>query len=213
VVAIDLQDIAPDGIRRLTRAEYDRMIEMGLFEDERVELLHGVLVTMSPIGAPHASVVDRLNAILVLATHGRALVRVQNPFAASDDSEPEPDLALVPMGDYDDEHPQRALLVIFSSIPLRPMSARSRPRCMPRPGSASTGSSISTAMPSRCVPTRSRTARIAVSRPVGAARASRWWRCRTWPCAWMTCCRGGPERQDAGARSRRPRPCRRRDPR
>ena len=46
----------PDRIRRLTRVEYDRLVELGMFADERVELLRGVLVTMSPQGGRHARV-------------------------------------------------------------------------------------------------------------------------------------------------------------
>lgn len=100
------------GIRPLRRVEYDRMVQLGMFEDERIELLRGVLVPMSPIGPPHSATLDRLVELLVLALHGRARVRAQNPFAALDDSEPEPDVTVVPLGDYDAGHPERALLVI-----------------------------------------------------------------------------------------------------
>lgn len=46
------------------------------------------------------------------ALAGRARVRVQQPLAASDDSEPEPDLAVVPRGDHASDHPQEAWLVV-----------------------------------------------------------------------------------------------------
>jgi hypothetical protein len=55
------------GIRPLRRVEYDRMVELGMFQDERIELLRGVLVPMSPIGPPHSATIDRLNRLLVLA--------------------------------------------------------------------------------------------------------------------------------------------------
>jgi Uma2 family endonuclease len=100
------------GIRPLRRVEYDRLVELGMFEDENLELLRGVLVPMSPIGPPHSSTIDRLNRLLVLALEGRATVRVQNPFAALDDSQPEPDFSVVALGDYDGGHPERAELVI-----------------------------------------------------------------------------------------------------
>jgi Uma2 family endonuclease len=100
------------GIRPLRRVEYDRLVELGMFEDEKIELLRGVLVPMSPIGPPHSSTIDRLNRLLVLSLEGRAIVRVQNPFAALDDSEPEPDFSVVALGDYDRAHPERAELVI-----------------------------------------------------------------------------------------------------
>src|SRR5580704_11900392 len=56
--------------------------------------------------------VTRLNKLLVRALGDRAEVRVQAPFGASDVSEPEPDLAVVPPGSYLDEHPSRAHLLI-----------------------------------------------------------------------------------------------------
>jgi Uma2 family endonuclease len=105
-------DIAPGRLRPIRREEYDRMVLLGLFEGEHVELLHGVLVTMSPQGPPHASTIDRLNALFMRALGDRACVRIQNAFAASDDSEPEPDVAVVPSGDYDDAHPREAWLLI-----------------------------------------------------------------------------------------------------
>src|ERR1043165_617725 len=88
------------------------MAEIGLFDDERVELVRGVIIAMSPIYPPHASPVDRLTEILVRALAGRARVRIQQPLLATDESEPEPDVAVVPLGDYTATHPDRALLVI-----------------------------------------------------------------------------------------------------
>ena len=88
------------------------MVELGWFDDERVELLHGVLVKMSPQLAPHASTVQRLNQLLMVRLQGRFTLRIQSPLALSNDSEPEPDVSIVPLGDYDTEHPCTALLVI-----------------------------------------------------------------------------------------------------
>src|SRR6188474_2518366 len=104
--------IDPTLVRSLKRSEYDRMIELGLFDEERVELLQGVLVKMSPQLAPHASTVSRLTELLVLRLAGRLGVRIQLPLALSDDSEPEPDVAVVALGNYDAQHPATALLVI-----------------------------------------------------------------------------------------------------
>ncbi len=109
---LDLRELAPETARPIRRVEYDKLVELGLFEDERVELLEGIIVQMSPQGAPHASTIDRLNELFVLALHGRARVRVQGSFAASDISEPEPDVSVLPLGDYDREHPQHALLLV-----------------------------------------------------------------------------------------------------
>ena len=102
----------PDHIRPLRREEYDKLIALGAFQDEKIELLEGLLVKMSPIGAPHSSCVDVLNELLLPRLLGRARVRIQQPFAALDLSEPEPDVAVVPSGSYDAAHPEKAYLVI-----------------------------------------------------------------------------------------------------
>src|SRR5450432_3867156 len=107
-----MANAAPEIIRPLRRTEYDQLVTLGAFRGEKIELLEGVLVAMSPIGPPHSSSVQRLNALLVLALVGRAVVRPQLPFAALEFSEPEPDLAVVPLGDYDVEHPAEADLII-----------------------------------------------------------------------------------------------------
>jgi Uma2 family endonuclease len=99
-------------IRPLRRAEYDQLVRLGAFEDEKIELLDGELVAMNPIGTSHSSAVQALTELLVLALHGRAAVRCQCPFAASELSEPEPDFTIVPRGDYLDDHPSQARLII-----------------------------------------------------------------------------------------------------
>jgi Uma2 family endonuclease len=109
---IDLSTLEPERVRPLRRAEYDRLVELGYFEDEKIELLEGVLVAMSPQGTEHTHVVSKLTMLFARAIGERALLRVQGPFAASDSSEPEPDLALVPNLDYSREHAARAFLVI-----------------------------------------------------------------------------------------------------
>jgi Uma2 family endonuclease len=82
--------------RRFTADEYHRMADVGIFnEDDRVELIEGEIVEMTPIGSRHAACVDRLNELLVQHFAGVALIRVQNPVRLSDDSEPQPDLALL----------------------------------------------------------------------------------------------------------------------
>ena len=108
--------ILPEKPRPLKRSEYDRLVAMGAFEDERVELLHGTLVAMSPQDPGHTGPIAQLNMLLVPALVGRALVRVQSPLVAADESEPEPDLAIVPLGDYRRAHPERADLVIEVAV-------------------------------------------------------------------------------------------------
>jgi len=100
--------------RLISRAEYERMIDAGLFAGERVELWKGVVVRMCPQKSPHAAAVQKLNHLFVLSLvpTERAFVRVQLPLALSEDSEPEPDIAIVEARDFRDEHPTTAHLII-----------------------------------------------------------------------------------------------------
>ncbi|MDJ0535815.1 MAG: Uma2 family endonuclease [Xenococcaceae cyanobacterium MO_207.B15] len=86
--------------------EYHRMIETGLLEGKSVELLEGEIITMSPEGIPHTftnhSVVEYLRKLLA----GLAIVREAHPITL-DNSEPEPDIAVVRLPDtiYAQHHP------------------------------------------------------------------------------------------------------------
>jgi hypothetical protein len=99
-------------IRRLKRVEYERMVADGFFYKERVELIFGMVVAMSPIDSAHCESVARLDDLFHAVLSGRARVRCQSALAATDDSEPEPDIYLTPVGDYWRAHPDRAYLVI-----------------------------------------------------------------------------------------------------
>ena len=57
---LDTARLAPERPRPLRRTEYEHLVEAGAFTDERLELLEGVLVSMSPQGTEHADVVSRL---------------------------------------------------------------------------------------------------------------------------------------------------------
>jgi Uma2 family endonuclease len=82
--------------RRFTRAEYHRMGEVGILrEDDRVELIRGEIVEMSPPGRRHRAFVGNLSQLLVMRLSGRAVVWTQNPIVLTDDSEPQPDLAVL----------------------------------------------------------------------------------------------------------------------
>ena len=110
--AAHLAQLAPERPRPLRRIEYEHLVGAGSFTDERIELLEGVLVSMSPQATEHADVVSRLAMIFMRQVGDRMVVRSHSPLAASDDSEPEPDLALVPLGDYRRMHPTQAFLVV-----------------------------------------------------------------------------------------------------
>jgi Uma2 family endonuclease len=88
------------------------MISAGLFVDERIELIRGALIEMSPQNLPHSYAIQVLTALLVPPLVGRAAVRVQLPFNASDDSVPEPDVALVAPVARKDAHPDQAFLIV-----------------------------------------------------------------------------------------------------
>jgi Uma2 family endonuclease len=107
-----MSNFPAERFRPLRRAEYDKLIELGAFQNERIELLEGLLVPMSPIGPPHSSAVQKLTALFVRGVGNHAAIRIQNPFAALEVSEPEPDVAVVPPGDYDTAHPDEAYLII-----------------------------------------------------------------------------------------------------
>jgi Uma2 family endonuclease len=82
--------------RRFTRKEYYRMAEAGILrEDDRVELIKGEIIEMSPIGRRHKAFVLNLTQLLVGRLAERALVNVQSGIVLSDDSEPEPDIAVL----------------------------------------------------------------------------------------------------------------------
>lgn len=98
-------------IRPLKRAEYHRLGEAGFFDDERVELLFGMVVPMSPIDQAHVLSSYRVRRVLEAALRDRAFVFEAAPFAASDISEPEPDILVTPEASWD-EHPSRALLIV-----------------------------------------------------------------------------------------------------
>ena len=105
-------------IRLITRRDYHILAEAGVFaEGDRVELLEGVISPMTPQGSRHSKTIARLNSSLLPALLGRATVFVQAPFAASDISEPEPDLFVtsLDLGD-EDEHPDSAYCVIEVAV-------------------------------------------------------------------------------------------------
>jgi Uma2 family endonuclease len=104
-----------DTLRRWTRKEYDRLVELGVFENgERLELIDGLLVLREPQGARHATGIRRVLAALRRALGPDWQIDSQLPLALDPTSEPEPDVSVVP-GDastYREAHPSRPLLVV-----------------------------------------------------------------------------------------------------
>ena len=107
--------------RRWQRAEYDRLVDLGVFEGEPLELIGGELLVAEPQGAYHVSAVGKVEYALRAMLPPSWLVRTQAPISLDDESEPEPDVAVVPgvPGDYRAAHPsQPALLVEVSDSSL-----------------------------------------------------------------------------------------------
>jgi Uma2 family endonuclease len=101
--------------RYWTRAEYDRLIEIGFFdEDEPIELLAGQLVVREPQYTPHATGVRLADEALRRVFGAGWDVRAGLPVALDDESEPEPDVCVVPGGPrtYRDAHPARPVLIV-----------------------------------------------------------------------------------------------------
>lgn len=95
------------------------MAEAGIFqEDDRVELLEGEIIRMTPIGSRHATCVRRLNRLFSMAAGERVIVDVQNPIRLGEHSEPQPDLTLLrPRQDfYAEAHPGPADILLVVEV-------------------------------------------------------------------------------------------------
>lgn len=82
--------------RRITVDEYYKMAEVGILKpDERVELIDGEIIQMSPIGIRHRNCVNNLTKILNTLLPNEFIVSTQNPVRLDEDNEPVPDIAIV----------------------------------------------------------------------------------------------------------------------
>src|SRR2546427_11658785 len=106
---------APFTSRRWRRVEYERLIDLGAFdEDEPLELIGGHLIVAEPKGSEHATAVEMAGDALRAALPAGWIVRGQNPVSLDDESAPGPDIALVQgsHADYRHAHPARPPLII-----------------------------------------------------------------------------------------------------
>jgi Uma2 family endonuclease len=97
-----------------TRDQYERLVEIGAFApEERVQLIEGEIVEMTPQSAAHAAAIELVQHALHKAVPALS-VRVQSPLALGAESEPEPDVAVVPGSPRTraDRHPSSAVLVV-----------------------------------------------------------------------------------------------------
>jgi len=102
-------------LRPWKRVEYERLTELGIFQPgERLELIDGLLIVREPHGSRHAAAIRRIVTALRRVLGDEWQIDSQLPIALDDDSEPEPDVAVVPLDPsaYRDAHPSRAVLVI-----------------------------------------------------------------------------------------------------
>lgn len=109
-------------LARWTIADYHNIVDAGLFEGRPIELLNGLIVEMPPEGPDHADTSTRLMPQLWSAARGRYQVRAAKPISLPpNDSEPEPDIALVRDRSYRDAHPHPEdifLVIEFSNSSL-----------------------------------------------------------------------------------------------
>ena len=115
--------LSSDRTKYWTRVEYERLVDLGAFQPgERLELVGGALVVREPPGGPHATAVGLAEDALREAFGAGWTVRAQSPIALDEDSEPEPDVAVVPGNrrDYRGGHPSHPVLIVEvadSSLP------------------------------------------------------------------------------------------------
>jgi Uma2 family endonuclease len=108
-------------LRRFTLDEYHELIKIGFFEeDERVELLEGILVSMSPNYPPHIRTVIRLQRVLAaFLARDDVEVRIQGPISIADlVTEPEPDLVISRESgsDFEERHPYPADILLLMEV-------------------------------------------------------------------------------------------------
>ena len=202
--------LATEPIRPLKRAEYERLAAAGYFEDEKVELLFGMVVVMTPIDPSHNDVdlPGRRRGLDAGLRESRDGVRAQSSFAASEMSEPEPDVFVIPRDVelWTRASRSRALLVVEVCADI----ARSRPRDRRSTlyGSCSVDEYWIVNHPSRSsrsTATRSRVDWRIEDDSTAAASAFTCWRSRTSRSRSTTCCRRANDSSIVGHRAERSR--------
>ncbi len=89
-------DVSQLPLRRFTVDEYYAMAEAGILtEDDRVELIDGVIIEMPPLGSRHIGGVNGFTRELSATVGKQAVVQVQSSVRLDDGTEPLPDLALL----------------------------------------------------------------------------------------------------------------------
>ncbi|MGH7998124.1 MAG: Uma2 family endonuclease [Brasilonema sp.] len=106
-------------LKSFTIEEYHRLADLGFFtEDDRLELINGEIVQMSPKGTRHTTCCSNLLEELAVLVVGRAKVRCQDPISLPSKSEPEPDFTIVKKqaGNYLSSHPKPSDILLIIEI-------------------------------------------------------------------------------------------------
>jgi Uma2 family endonuclease len=105
--------------RKFTVEQYHKMVESGILcEDDRVELIRGEIIEMSPIGLRHAACVKRLIRLFSRQLGDSVIIGVQDPVKLDDTSEPQPDVVLLqPREDfYESALPQASDICLLIEV-------------------------------------------------------------------------------------------------
>ena len=105
--------------RLITVAEYDRMIEAGIYtENDRIELLNGEIIEIMPKGTKHTSANSKIVRFFIRLFDEKLIVRNQDPIVLDDFSEPEPDIVLAIWDDneYAEHHPTPTDILLVMEI-------------------------------------------------------------------------------------------------
>lgn len=107
-------------LRRISVSEYHKMGEAGIFsEDERIELIDGVIIEMSPIGSEHAATVKKINRLFSSnLSSNKAMIGIQDPVILDDGTEPQPDVTLLKPRDdaYASGHPRPEDILLIVEV-------------------------------------------------------------------------------------------------
>lgn len=115
--------------RLWTREEYDRLVELGLFQGQRLQLIEGRILHVSPQGPDHSIAIELAERVLRRWFPSGYRIRAQMPFWAADGSDPEPDLAVIAGDDPRAmrDHPSAAVFIVeVSDTTLRLDRAKAR---------------------------------------------------------------------------------------
>jgi Uma2 family endonuclease len=104
----------PLTVRRWKRVEYDRLVDLGVFDNDPIELIGGQLIVAEPHGAYHASSIGAADYAVRAVLPPGWTVRIQLPVSLDEESEPEPDLVVVRgrPADYRESHPTHPALIV-----------------------------------------------------------------------------------------------------